>query len=140
MTKGNFTCFALVLTAEFWASWCPHSARGGPDTQKGPTPKSSQLDDGQTATGCAPLCAAAAPLTLMNGECAPPCHAHGCCHGQQPDGRPGEDDGGRDGGDGTDDIATAVMALLTLMNRNMCCLAMQMAFMAMLENVHHRQC
>ena len=37
-------------------------------------------------------------------------------------------------------VMVAVMALLTLMNRNMCCLAMQMAFMAMLENVHHRQC
>ena len=34
----------------------------------------------------------------------------------------------------------AVMALLTLMNRNMRCLAMQMAFMAMLGNVHRRQC
>ena len=103
MTKGNFTCFALLLTAEFWASWCPLSARGALP-QKRPTPKSSRPDDGQTATGCAPLCAAAAPLTLMNGECAPPCHAHGCCHGQQPDGRPGEEDGGGDGGDGMDDI------------------------------------
>ena len=34
----------------------------------------------------------------------------------------------------------AVMALLALMNRNMRCLVMQMAFMAMLGNVHHRQC
>ena len=33
----------------------------------------------------------------------------------------------------------AVMALLTLMNRNMHCFAMQMAFMAMLENVHQRK-
>ena len=86
----------------------PLGCQRGPDTvvprlgdgaEKRPSTKCSRSDDGQTATGCAPLCAAAALLTLMNGECAPPCHAHGC-HGQ-PDGKPGED-GGK-AGDGTDE-------------------------------------
>ena len=50
-------------------------------------------------------------LTLMNGECAPPCHAH-ACHGQQSDGKAAADGKDDDDADGNA-VMMEVMALVS---------------------------
>ena len=110
--------FCFLLTAEFQQAprspWvpevalpqCPRLKREAGLSQKRRRHEAvlSCRTVGPRLLGCCAraLCAAAATplLTLMNGECAPPCHAH-ACHGQQPDGKAGGgadvNDGGADG-------------------------------------------
>ena len=99
--QREFHKFPLLLSAEFWASSCP---RVPPQSQVHQRSlcgtECARRHTGTRRLAARPLCAAAALLTLMNGECAPPCHAHGC-HGHA-DGEDGEGDGKADGVDGGD--------------------------------------
>ena len=96
MTNENFTNFPSCSQLSFG----PPVAQGSLHSPRFTGTECARRHTGTRRLAARPLCAAAALLTLMNGECAPPCHAHGC-HGHAG-GEDGEGDGKADGVDGGD--------------------------------------